>query len=305
MMSDADDTSCVVSTPSRICFSQLRSRLQLLFILLAGCPTPQLRPTLVRIDTVIPGLSGLTEGPDGDLWSVAERARAVIRIDRDTGEVKVFALEGVPEEAETEAIAYLGDGRFVLGTETEGSARAHDDILFAELDGDVVRVVERSHLPYEMWDLLGHHNHGIEGLCAVEGAIWLSAEIVGEMQGRRYAPIARRDGNGQWTIYRVWLSSDEGKLAALSCRHVDEGTELFAVERHFGVLRVLRVVVPFGAGEDLDAEVVLNLDEWVARDESPNLEGLVVIGDRMAMVADNHYRGRPHGDNTLYWFELR
>lgn len=279
-------------------------RLLLLASLITGCPKAEFRPTTARIQSELPGLSGLTEGPNGDLWSVAERARAILRIDRDTGETQTFPLEGVPREAETEAIAYLGDGRFALGTEADGSARAHDDILFAHLEDNVVRVVGHTHLPYEMWELEGHHNHGIEGLCSVEGALWLSAEIVGEEDGRRYAPIARRDTHGRWTIFRVFLSSDEGKLAALSCSHVTGGTELLAVERHFGVLRVLRVVVPVGAGENLEPEVALNLDDWVTEADSPNLEGLVHFGDRIAMVADNHYRGRPSGDNTLYWFAL-
>ena len=259
---------------------------------------------MLRIQSSIPGLSGLAMGPDGDLWAVAERARVVLRIDRDTGSVETFALHGVPEEAETEAIAYLGEGRFALGTETEGPARAHDDILFAELMDDGMRVVEHVTLPYELWTLAGLHNHGIEGLCAVEGALWLSAEIVGERDGRRYAPIARRDANGSWTVYRVWLTSAEGKLSALSCSHANETTELFAIERHFGTLRVLRFDIELGAGVDVEPQVALDLDAWVAREGSPNLEGLVRLGDRLLMVSDNHYRGRPRGDTFLYEIRL-
>ncbi len=265
------------------------------------------RPTRLRLPADTVGLSGLGLDGDGALWAVAENQRLALRI-RDR-RVERVPITGVPPELEVESIAALGRGAFALGTESDLSGRPSDAILFAELRGGTLRARPGVTVPYDLWGLVGAHNEGIEGLCETNGTLVLACEVTSTTAGgQRFAPIARRTISGAWSTFRLPLSSQEGKVSALSCRGRPGGRiEVHAIERHYGTMRMLRAVLPAGeAPTDLTPELLLDLDEWVdERPVPPNFEGLELLPDgRAVMVVDNFHRGRTQGPSELWWFPM-
>ncbi|HJL04201.1 MAG TPA: SdiA-regulated domain-containing protein [Polyangiaceae bacterium LLY-WYZ-15_(1-7)] len=276
---------------------------------LLGCPRADPRfPRPRPLDVEATGLSGLTVDGEGALWAVPEDARSLLRIDPRTGAIRTIPLRGVPEGAETESITWLEGRRFALGTERGEDGRSGDDILVVAVLEDAAHVQERILYPYGLWSLEGDHNTGIEGLCHVDGALFVAAEVVGLDRGRRFAPLARRGRNGQWTTYRLWLTTVEGKLSALACRPAGpDAVELFAIERHFGTTRVLRARVSVAStlGEDVQPEVLADLDGWIReQDPSPNFEGIALLPGRLVLVLDNRYQGRVTQPNALHELDL-
>lgn len=265
------------------------------------------RPTRLRLPSDTVGLSGLGLDEEGALWAVAENQRLALRI--RGRRVDRIAITGVPEDLEVESIAALGPGAFALGTESDRGGRPSDAILFAELHGQTLRARPGLTVPYELWGMVGAYNEGIEGLCQTNGTLVLACEITSrDEDGQRFAPIARRRINGAWDTFRLPLSTAEGKVSALSCRGLAGGRiEVHAIERHFGVMRMLRAVLPADRGSgELTAELLLDLDAWVeARPAPPNFEGLELLPDgRAVMVVDNYHRGRTEGPSELWWFPL-
>jgi len=262
----------------------------------------------IHLRTEAPGLSGLALGPDGALWAIPEERRELLRIDRETGAVVAYPILGMPEEVEAEALAYRGRGEFLVGTEADGDDRPHDHLYLLDFDGRVARVRETYECPYELWGLQSVHNRGLEGLCSVgdRGAV-VAAEITGTTDGRRYAPLAWRTNDGEWNAYQVWLSSEAGKLAGITCRPAaNGGARVLAIERHFGITRILAFDLPAPRGGPpvaVESRVVLNLDDWVrSLDRQPNFEGIVRLeGGRVALLVDNQYRGERTGPSEL-WF---
>lgn len=272
--------------------------------------TPPLPGNPLHLETETPGLSGLAFGPDGSLWAIPEESRELLRIDRDTGAVTAFPIEGMPAGLEAEALSYRGDGHFVVGTETDGESRSHDELIVLAFDGRVARVVEQYQCRYDMWGIHGSGNRGIEGLCTVATGVVVAAEVAGSREGRRYAPLAWRTDDGQWGAYRVWLSSETGKLAGIACRdRSDGGADVVAVERHYEVTRILGFELPPprpGEPVAIQPKVLRNLDGWVRSLEmQPNFEGIVWLeDDRVALLVDNQYRGQRTGPSELWFVTL-
>ena len=83
------------------------------------------------------------------------------------------------------------------------------------------------------------------------GDDWLLAigePVVRDDDGHRQAPMWRVTTSGKG-VSHGWLrlTSEEGKIAALACRPLgDEAYEILAIERHFGVMRIVRFEL-FGA----------------------------------------------------------
>ncbi|MGM0576216.1 MAG: esterase-like activity of phytase family protein [Myxococcota bacterium] len=254
------------------------------------------------------GLSGLTRDDRGEIWGVTERQRMLVRIHLDDAdglhlEGEPVALVGIPDGADAESLAWLGEGRFALGTETT-RPRAHDEILVVQrgADGGTARVERRMDLSYEPWLLRPGDNQGIEALCDDEGALVAASEVSGSHRGRRFAPVARLDRRtGEWARYRVRLTSRTGKLAAVACRRGEGGVlEAVAIERHFGVVRLLRFELPpadEAAGPaPVDVESRMDVDLMPFLGRSINLEGLVWLDDgRLWLLSDND-SGGVHGD---------
>lgn len=278
-------------------------------VLAVACARPLPNDPL-RLETEALGLSGLALGPGGTLWAIPEERRELLRIDRETGAVTAFPIEGMAEGLEAEALSYQGDGVFVVGTEAAGDGRLSDDMILLDFDGRVARVRGTLQCPYELWGLQSVDNSGLEGLCTAGDAVIVAGELTGTHEGRRFAPLAWRAATGEWSPYRVWLTSATGKLAGITCRpNAAGGARVVAVERHFGVTRLLGFDLPPPRGGEpviVEPEVLVDLDDWIGtRDQPMNFEGIALLEDgRVALVVDNHFRGVRTGSSELWFVRL-
>lgn len=246
----------------------------------------------------VTGLSDLTADDDGNLWSIAERYRALVRMAADGSGGEVIPLAGVPDSLDVEGAAWLGGDRIALATEADGPDRDGDLILFARVIGRRVVVERSARLSYSLWPLRPRGNQGIEGLCRAGGSLVAAVESVIGGGDRRLAPIAIYDlASGSWTPSLVRLTSATGKIAGLSCRLRGDGAaatiDVMAVERHFEVARLIRFEVPVGRAKPgppavVTPVLVTDLAPLLVREE--NFEGLVWDGDRsFALVVDNDW----------------
>lgn len=257
---------------------------------------PSTPPAVVRTpftDLRGDGLSGGTEGANGTMWAIAEERRELHRFDRawsPTSHVRV-PLRGVAPDLELESAAWLGGSLIALGTERDVRDGADDLVLVARVDDDAATVVAA-------WPVSfgaargGAANQGIEGLCAAGDTLLAAGEWVEDGPGGgRLAPLARTRHQagalGAWEPLRLRLTSEAGKVSALDCAEDPDGAlVVHAVERHFGVTRVLRFVVeaaPVGAV----VEPVVVADLAPAGRALPNVEVLVLGSDRFWMVSDH------------------
>lgn len=270
----------------------------------AGCTKKEARAPgrVLPLETEVVGLSGLSRDEHGALWAPGEDADAVLRIDPATGAVTRYPVVGAPNGTDLEALTWMDGTRFVVGTETQEAGRTRDVILDGRLDGNRFRVSPIGHLEYTLWQLTAPDNHGIEGVCHVGGVMVLATELVEERDGRRWAPVGLYDPKTQaWAAHRVALSTETGKLAALDCRDANGVIEALAVERHYGVSRLLRFRVPHGSiGQRIEPVVAADLSTLIS--PLPNFEGLVWLQDGSAiLLTDNQYRRVSREPSTLYF----
>jgi hypothetical protein len=275
-----------------------------LLLACAGCPKKEPRGPgrIVTLDTDVVGLSGLTVDEHGALWASGEDGGAVLRIDPETFGVTRYAVQGGAPGTDLEAMTWVDGTRFVLGTETQAKGRLHDVVLDGRLDGGLFVVASVGNLDYARWNLTAPDNRGIEGICHVDGVLVLATELVERQRGRRWAPLGMFDPKTQtWTAHRVALTSKTGKLAAIDCRRVDGSIQALAVERHYGVSRLLRFRVPPGPqGKLLEPTAVTDLSGLIS--PLPNFEGLVWMEDGSAvLLTDNQYRGAAPDPSRLYF----
>ncbi len=262
----------------------------------AGHPLPK-RQTLAV--TGVNGLSGLARDAAGRLWMAPERdPRLVVR--EPGGALRTVPLDGVPPGLDIESITWLADGRLALGTEgnvapsgTEASGPALILLARSTGDGAAARVVV-SGPPIELdpapWGLRVRENQGVEGLCRAGNALVAALETVGQDAGGRFAPLGVYDfATQRWRAYHLRLTSATGKLSALACWARGDGIMLLAVERHFGVLRLLSATVLAPSG-DIAPRVIANLDDFASQTKL-NVEGLETgDGGSLLMVIDNQYK---------------
>jgi hypothetical protein len=275
-----------------------------LLLTCAGCTKKEPRGPgrIVTLDTDVVGLSGLTLDEHGAFWAPGEDGGAVIRIDPETFGVARYAVGGGSPKTDLEAMTWVDGTRFVLGTETQDKGRLRDVVLDGRLDGGRFVVASVGHLDYARWNLTAPDNRGIEGICHVDGVLVLATELVERQRGRRWAPLGMFDPKTQtWTAHRVGLTSKTGKLAAIDCRIIDGSIEALAVERHYGVSRLLRFSVPRGPqGRPIEPTVAADLSESIS--PLPNFEGLVWMKDGSAvLLTDNQYRGAAPEPSRLYF----
>ncbi len=257
---------------------------------------------VVTLQTDVRGLSGLSRDEHGALWAPGEGADAVLRIDPETFGVTRYPIGGAPEAMDLEALTWIDGARFVVGTETQEKGRTRDVILDGRLRGGRFEVAPIGYLEYTHWGLTARDNHGIEGICHVDGVLVLATELVQEQDQRRWAPVGMYDPKIQiWTPHRVALTTKTGKLAALDCRASNGGIEALAVERHYGESRLIRFRIPQGTeGQSIEPAVVADLSKLVS--PLPNFEGLVWLEDGSAvLVTDNQYRGAAPEPSRLYF----
>ncbi len=250
-----------------------------------------------------PGLSGADTGGDGIVWLVPERRRVLLSLRENGGELVLegvpLPIDGVPAGLDTESLAVLGDGRFVFGTEAQ-RARDKDTLLLAERRADRVAVVDTIELDYAGWGQRAPRNKGVEGLCAAGGKLLAGVEWVIEEDGRRFAPIAVHGlAEGSWSYHRLPLSSATGKLASLWCVAETDRIAAWAIERHYGVVRILRFDIPLvSAARDLTASQVLVLED---ERDSLNFEGIFRGSDgALTLVSDNQLGVAIHGPSMAW-----
>lgn len=235
-----------------------------------------------------PGVSDLSVDDRGVLWAIAERDREVLEIELGTPpRVTVHPLDGVPSLVDTEAIAWLGDGRFAIGT--EGALQATASIMFAELGPERVTVTRTLELTSKALGVELTINHGIEALCGRGDDLLAATETVGKLpDGTRYSALAWLSGN-QLTVTKVRLTTTKGKLSALYCTFDSDGTaQVIAIERHYSVSRILRFAVKRG---DPEVTPTVELDLAPILRDSLNLEGIARLPDgRLVAINDNQGR---------------
>jgi hypothetical protein len=271
----------------------------------------------------VTGLSGLAADARGALWMVPEREDTLVERPAEVGaSPRAWPLTGAPDEdLDLESLAWLGttqDGRerFAVGTEAICERNTHA-VMVVERQGDGFRVVETMRLSLDLWpETVCEDGHGIEGLCAAlgpQGEAYVVAAIEHpeqDGQKRRYAPVAalvypgpgRQAGQAgqRWTPYRVALTSETGKLSALDCRLAPNGIEVWAIERHFEISRLVRFVVPSqdaGAGQPraqgegglIAPTVVMDLSPYTSGGKR-NFEGLSIVDGRVHVLVDNQWR---------------
>ena len=275
-----------------------------LLLACTGCTKKEPRGPgrIVTLETDVVGLSGLTRDEHGALWAPGEDGETVLRIDPDSFAVTHYAVIGGPPETDLEALAWVDGTRFVLGTETQEKGRLRDVILDGRLDQGRFVVAPIGHLDYARWHRSAPKNHGIEGICHVDGVLVLATELVDDQRGRRWAPVGMFDPKIQtWTAHRVALTSEDGKLAAIDCRLVDGSIEALAVERHYGVSRLLRFKIPQGV-EPQWIEPVMAADLSKGISPLPNFEGLAWMEDGSAVIlTDNRHRVFAREPSRLYF----
>lgn len=236
-----------------------------------------------------PGMSDLTIDDHGILWGIAERDRQVVEIDLSATPPRTtrHALDGFSPGVDTEAIAWLGNGRFAIGT--EGATEATASIAFAELTGGRLVVTHTRLLTSDELGVTITDNHGIESVCGHGDEVLAATESVGTLpDGSRFAALARLRGD-VLTVAKVRLTSDVGKLAALSCTFAPDGTaDVVAIERHYSVSRI----VHFTARRDsVEITPTVELDLAPVLHDSLNLEGIARLPDgRLVAINDNQGR---------------
>jgi len=264
------------------------------------------------------GLSGLTRSPEGadpTFLAVAERRRHVVPIRVDGEEIVALTprrVKGVAEGLDLEGLAFVDDETIVFATEAD-YARTAERLLFARYaesaregsasdpNGDDIEVIRTLEFDYDAWGIVPVRNRGLEGICVAAGRVVTASEMVAEARGRRWSPLGVLHPTEEaWTPYRIFLSSDTGKLSGLSCRATADGIEVTAIERHFDVLRIVRFRLD-GRGGDIDVRVLADLRPRF--DETPpNFEGLESATPGVYfLITDNDWRGVRGPTEMIRW----
>lgn len=279
-----------------------------LALLLGACRTPDSPTTPIEAPTAVlrarvrldvgrvTGLSGMATDDSGRLWAVPERRRVLLalrQVDSRTFErVAQQPIAGIADGVDTEALAWLGENRFALGTETQRPRRSQDDILIAETGPSSVTITGRITFSYRPWGLRAEVNRGIEGLCHSGGKLLVAVETVARVGNERWGPVGLFElANERWSHYRLRLRTPTGKLSSLACRERGSALEVLAVERHYGVSRLLRFVVGRdGEAQDIVPTEVADLGALI--EGVPNMEGVGWMPDGgVAILVDNDTGG--------------
>lgn len=251
-----------------------------------------------------PGMSDLTIDDRGVLWAIAERERQILEIDISKRPVVAFVhpLQGISPDVDTEGLVWLGKDTFAIGVEGANGPTAA--IVMAERRGDAIVATSTRQLSDAQLGVNLTTNHGIEAICGRAGELLAGGESVGKnAEGKRWAPLVRLRGDEPPQLTKLWLTSQKGKLSALSCTIDDAGTaHVAAIERHFGVAKILTFDVPRGAVEvtpkvDIDLHPIFH-DDF-------NLEGIARLTDgRYVLINDNQNR-KVSGPTQLFVFHPR
>ncbi len=247
-----------------------------------GQPVVRERTTIEHPDAL--GISGACQ-QGTDVFLVGERNQKLFRLATD-GAVSVFPILGVPDGLDLEGLACT-ESRIYISTESEAPNRELDLVLVVEIADKQARVVDTIAIQYPE-GLRADDNHGLEGLCIADNWLVAAAELAHiNSAGNRVAPILRRKLSGGPTLVNwVPLTTDTGKLSGIDCHANNELLEVFAIERHFGVARILRYQIGMGARTEPD---VLAMESILGTSE--NFEGILVRPDGgISLYNDNQYK---------------
>ena len=253
----------------------------------------------MRIDAP-PGMSDLTIDDRGMLWGIAERDREVIELELGK-QPKRHVLEGIAAGNDTEALTWLGNGHFAIGI--EGAAAPTAGVMFAELRGDRLVATRTRLLTNDELGVVLTINHGIEALCGRADELLAAVESVGTLpDGSRWAPIVRMRGDAL-TVTKLRLTTKKGKISALTCTIADDGTaQVVAIERHYGVSRLLRFTLKRG---DVEVTPTLDIDLQPILHDSLNLEGIARLPDGRLVTINDNQGSKPYGPTELLVFAPR
>jgi len=245
------------------------------------------------------GISGLDLDSDGRFWVVAEDTWGLTAFG-GAAPARTYRVEPRIEDADLEGVVSLDAGLFALSTESTRE-RTADEVLIVRLDGDVARVEERLQAAYGLLGVTPGPNRGLEGVCYAGGWIVAAAEESWEYEGRRVAALfAWERATGRAVALRLALTSDEGKLSALTCEARGEvGLRVWAIERHYTVMRILEFDLDLHL--DVPPPVIvprLHRELFGTLEGDPNLEGLARDPGGFWIIVDNYY-GERSGPNEL------
>ena len=251
-----------------------------------------------------PGLSGWSEDPNGTLWAVPERTALLVPLRAERAGISqagaALPIDGLRPGEQLESVAAVSSGRWVVGTEGHGESRGSDDLLWLERQGDRAKVVRRVSLSYSVFPVAGEDNRGMEALCVVGDQVLILIEPVALEKGQRLGLLARY-ANERFQVLRVPLTTDSGKVSGMDCRAEGERIQVVAIERHYGVVRLLRFELPRAPAEQpLSLESSVVRDVSAALEQPPNFEGLSWRGDGYWLLSDNHH-GRVTGPTEALW----
>lgn len=248
------------------------------------------------------GLSGLAM-VQGELWALPERSSELLRLSSTDGRLLGrLRIVGVPEGLDTESLALLPDGRILLGTESQVAGREADRVLVGERRGEEVHIVGEWSLSYGPFGVQAEKNRGIEGLCAANGAVVALGELVLGEPRAAAAWIGHPDRE-QVIPLRLGLMTATGKLSAADCAREGEGIRLWAVERHYEVMRLSTWLLLDFPGQ----EVVMPERSWELGGVvpgQPNLEGIVVTAEGEVVVVNDNDYGGVKGASMVWRFRL-
>ncbi len=230
------------------------------------------------------GISGSCSN-NGETWLVTERDSHLLRLTPE-GTVVSIAIQGAPDDLDMEGLA-CKDGRFYVSTESEIPDRTTDVILVVEVQGSTASVVDTITMQYPE-DLVAGVNQGLEGLCIAGDWLIAAGEVIRtDTAGVRQAPILRRRlGESNTFLHWVNLSTSTGKLSGIDCRMRGNTFEVFAIERHYEVSRILRFDLGTGPSQ---FDTVLDLAHLVR--DTENFES-ILVSDRgeIRLTNDNQYK---------------
>lgn len=260
-----------------------------------GPPSHQeLVQRLVVAGKPMPGLSGMDRDESGHIIAVAERHSRLVRIrlQRDRAElISSIALSGFAEGQDAEALAWLGSGRFAVGTERHGPSRESDEIFIYQLEGSTATLVETLRLPYALWGMRAEDNRGIEGACYAGERLLIGVETTGIVQGKRFAPLATYDfTRRRWITARLLLTSSEGLLSSLACRLdvAGQAIEVLAIERYYQTSRLLTFQVPLAGMRKTIVPVLVRDLAAITPQAIPNWEGVAWDSDEGVLLLNDN-----------------
>jgi hypothetical protein len=236
------------------------------------------------------GISGLCQAKDGTFWVVPERQRFLLPLTLANARLtlgKPLPFSDIGK-IDAESIACTEDG-FILGTEGSGT-RTHDELLWVTLKDGRAQITQRLTVNYSLWDMHAKNNQGIEGVCYSHQQLLVAGETASRVSNTRAAPMARYDLQTKtWNPFWLALTSDKGKISDITCRLTGNKLDVWGIERHFSISKILHFRVPINVPKHTLIQPEISYDVTKVLGDIPNFEGIAYVHDQVMLISDNHY----------------